>query len=611
MIREAILAAGAVVLFFSLAHAHSRDLDRADHPTANVTRMPRTSYLAPSSIFSRRQPEAPPLSEVPGTTTGIRLHITDSESGQPTPARVEILDSSQNSILPLGALPIAGECDSTPGTTGATPTGAVAMPVSANWQFYASKPLDIGLAPGRYRITIQKGIEFERQSFEIEVDSGEKQTIHVELSRWADMAAQQWFSSDAHLHIPRTEESDGLLLDWMEAEDLNVANLLQMGSPFGIRAARQPSFGHASVARRGNTILASGQENPRAWILGHGIILGGDSYIDVPEEYLDYQRAWRQAAAQNALVGYAHFFDPGVWVDLPTGLIDFLEVLQFGAFEPEGIYAALNLGIRIAPTAGTDFPCYPSSPPGAERFYTRVEGPLTFDSWMDGVHAGRTFVTNGPLVDISVDGVGIGEELVLPGAQSVRATAAVRFDPGRDDVSVLELVRAGRVIHRERAGKAEGRIEFTLEIPMEESTWLAVRAKGTKVRQSDAALSVAHSGAVFVVVSGTTNPIAREFTLQAANQALDDLEDLEARFEREALLSLQTPLAQGLTGITPEIGLRDRMSVLDAIERARSFYRSVGNGLLPTSLPQAHNDATTKAKPLPPDQPATSAKAHR
>ena len=41
----------------------------------------------------------------------------------------------------------------------------------------------------------------------------------------------------------------------------------------------------------------------------------------------------------------------------------------------------------------------------------RVDGAFTTQSWCDGVRAGRTFVSNGPMLSLSVNGREIGDEI--------------------------------------------------------------------------------------------------------------------------------------------------------------------------------------------------------
>lgn len=77
------------------------------------------------------------------------------------------------------------------------------------------------------------------------------------------------------LHISRPlKELNPLLSKWMQAEDINVANLLQLGSWNRFFASPQYEHGQEGVHREGDYLLASGQENPRTHFLGHAIILG-------------------------------------------------------------------------------------------------------------------------------------------------------------------------------------------------------------------------------------------------------------------------------------------------------------------------------------------------
>lgn len=263
---------------------------------------------------------------------------------------------------PPGALLLPGECAGHGAAPPATlPSRAVLDPVSGLEQFYAAGPIEASLDAGRYRVTARKGLEYGRASASVELAPGETRELELVVERWAHLARDGWYSADDHLHLRRTSaEGDSTLLEVARAEDLNVANLLQMGSCDGAVVAPQHVFGEASVVQEGETILASGQENPRAWILGHGIVLGARAYLDVPERYLVYREVWEAARAQGALTGYAHFRAPGLLLDAPDGLIDFLEVLQFDVLEPRAWYDLLNVGIRLTPTAGIDFPCTPA-----------------------------------------------------------------------------------------------------------------------------------------------------------------------------------------------------------------------------------------------------------
>ena len=534
--------------------------------------------LAILLVMAACSKEAGPAPDIEAGST-VRISVKDAATGAPTPARVELLDARGTSVLPPKSLEVRGDCSGSPDSKSARihPGGnALFSPDSGTMQFYVDGTLDVPVSPGAHRITVQKGPEYEPVVREFVIAPGETRALEVSLVRWVNMPGRGWFSADGHLHIDRRKpEDDASLFRWMQAEDLHVANMLQMGKSSGALAAEQSAFGKKSVARRGNTLLASGQENPRAWILGHAILFGATGYVSNPQAYLGYRQFWEAAERQGGIGGYAHFAGPGLMADASTGLLTFLEVLQFGTSRPAALYDLLNLGFRIAPIAGTDFPCFPSGPPGSERFYTRVEGPLTYETWLDGVRAGRTFVTNGPMVEFTIDGVGIGGDLVLPAPSTVEVVATIRFDPTRDEIAVVELVRAGEVVFIERERLKPGVIELRLNLPVEETTWFAVRARGSKTTGFGGMdrLSVAHSGAIFVDVAGTPGLADQPRARRLAKRVLEKIDILERQFSEDALRRIRTPLARSLTGITAEVGLRDREVVVESLDEARKFYK--------------------------------------
>ena len=109
-------------------------------------------------------------------------------------------------------------------------------------------------------------------------------------------------------------------------------------------------------------------------------------------------------------------------------------------------YRLLNCGFRLAATAGTDTFMNTadngefSNPPAGDRVYVRVEGEFTTESWCDGVRRGRTFVTDGPMLSLEVNGAhGIGDEIAAKQGdmctsrppQVIRADEPHRTDRGR------------------------------------------------------------------------------------------------------------------------------------------------------------------------------------
>ena len=62
----------------------------------------------------------------------------------------------------------------------------------------------------------------------------------------------------------------------------------------------------------------------------------------------------------------------GLALDVPFGLVDFIEVLQGGRLVTDTWYPFLNLGFKVNPAAGSDYPYFGPSLPGVERYYVKL-----------------------------------------------------------------------------------------------------------------------------------------------------------------------------------------------------------------------------------------------
>src|SRR6185436_15706541 len=99
--------------------------------------------------------------------------------------------------------------------------------------------------------------------------------------------------------------------------------------------------------------------------------------------------------------------------DAALGLVDSIDIIS--PYDDEGAivlyHRLLSCGLRLAATAGTD--CFlsfsrlgvASNPPGWGRVYAHLgDEPLSVAAFQAAVRAGRTVVTNGPWLTLTVDG---------------------------------------------------------------------------------------------------------------------------------------------------------------------------------------------------------------
>lgn len=370
------------------------------------------------------------------------------------------------------------------------------LEVVANDQshFYLlSKSATFDLPPGNYTIEAYRGLFFTPVTQSFTLKPGETKPVHLELARWNE-STQNWLSGDDHIHLPRTPADNQPFLQWLEAEDLNVANFLQLQRQ--IDAAPQYAFGPAGEAKRNGNSIRSGQES-RSEYYGHVELLGGNELIrplsigvmnaNEPAAAPWPAEIFKKGKAVGALPGYAHFHGSmahsTLLMDLALRNIQFLEVFQFGKLWREEWYELLNAGFRVTGIAGSDFPVnlgrylpWPKYIPllGPERTLVKAQsGQSAYSAWAAAVARGEVTVSNGPLVEIARSG------------DEVTATASFY-----QEIETLELVRNGEVVGTAKNGKS-----LTVKAPAGEA-WYAAHAALKK--QEGAPQVQAHTNPLYV-----------------------------------------------------------------------------------------------------------------
>ena len=317
---------------------------------------------------------------------------------------------------------------------------------------------------------------------EFELRAGEDTELTLNLRPLEGDTAQGWISGDDHIHLTREAEDDPTFLRWLEAEDLSVGNFLQLQRQAD--AAVQYGFGQDAEARGPGYSVRSGEE-ARSEFYGHVNLLGperlvrplsvGTMYANTPTAYPFPARLFAEGRTVGAAVGYAHFDGSmrhsTLPLDLALGGVDFVEVFQFGELKADRWYELLNAGFRVTGIAGSDFPAnlsrfkpWPCAVPllGPERTLVKVNttdagalGRSAYDAWVKGVRRGAVVVSNGPLLDLVVQGRGPGAivELTPSSKQIIGETKAVSHRA----LEALEVVVNGRVVQSiEGDGRPDG-----------------------------------------------------------------------------------------------------------------------------------------------------------
>lgn len=437
----------------------------------------------------------------------IELLVRD-EKGAPTAARAGLYDDTGREVLPSDdAIPVLRYGDlirhvplrSISAEESGSDGVREVWPHENRWAMVVDGSYRVDVAAGTYDLVLMKGPEYLWLERRLTVGPGETCRVEIDLERWTDLPSNDWYSGDAHIHMGRDPSTDEAILAVASAEDVHLANLLQMGnisSPY----FEQTAFGPEGRAEHGDFHLVSGQEDPRTGRRGHTLHLNVAEPIRDPERYFLYHETFERLRAGGALTGYAHvdsgWFadDAGLALDVPFGLVDLVEVLQAGTLHTYQWYDFLNLGYRLVPIAGSDWPYIDMV--GSVRNMVQVAAGLTPDGWFEELRAGRTFVTNGPMLTLQVEEAGIGDEVtVTPGATvTVHATAAQSPDLG--PIERLELVVHGQVVATADGGP-DGSAELEHPLTVERGCWVATRATGGRG-------TFAHTAPVYLPIDGGT-----------------------------------------------------------------------------------------------------------
>jgi hypothetical protein len=189
--------------------------------------------------------------------------------------------------------------------------------------------------------------------------------------------------------------------------------------------------------------------------------------------------------------------------DAAAGVVDSIDLIS--PADDEGAvflyHRLLSCGLRLAATAGTDVflsfargPGTASNPPGWGRVYAQLgDQPLSVPAFQEAIRGGRTLVTNGPWLTLTVDGHGPGTVL----DRSPGDTLTVQIDcPGDAEVT---LAGPDGVL-------ATGPGAHTVEL--DGPLWLAAVARGTGDDRLLDKSAFAHTSPVYVDVAGRR--VARE-----------------------------------------------------------------------------------------------------
>ena len=208
---------------------------------------------------------------------------------------------------------------------------------------------------------------------------------------------------------------------------------------------------------------------------------------------------------------FRHFFSGTIPIDLVLGDLDYVETGDMAydyTFTPDypasrwfgAVYRLWNAGLRVTPTAGSDRGCVPGNAQvhGPPRTWALVEGPLTYDAWIDAIRAGRVSLSMGKEVflELEVDGQVVGSQIDASAPATVTLDVTLHGSCGAREV--LQILCNGVVVatRQLRVPFGGGVWSWQLTLPLSDSAWVAAKLSSNR----------AHTGPTWVTVD--ERPIA-------------------------------------------------------------------------------------------------------
>ncbi len=450
-----------------------------------------------------------------GPSGKIRVKILD-ELGNPTPARLYVRASDGKAYCPPGEQIFYYRL-----TPGGDREG-----------FFIASGDDAFPAPaGDLKFTALKGVEYKIAERRIEVLPNRITEVVITLERWTNWAQRGWYTGENHFHAnyngsyyQRPKQS----LAWLRAEDLNTANMIVANSSGAFIHDKEFFTGAVHSLSTARYKLYWGEEYRNSDPLGHmgflnlkklvppffTSVVGSNSPYDFPLNTM----AAIEARRQGGLVTYMHPVSRGVRdvfdtslgakespVTAALGALDAFDVLPFGESAYDMWYTLLNAGFKISPGAGTD--CFTNwrginRIPGGARQYVQVGSAMDWNRWIERYRQGRAFVTNGPLIDFSVNGQPMGAEIPVSSGSPYRARLAAEIT-SRVPLARIAFIENGVPIETRIVNSASRTLRLEKDVEVRRSSWFAVRVSGIPTRGiPDDHVPRAHSGPIYIRVDG-------------------------------------------------------------------------------------------------------------
>lgn len=416
-------------------------------------------------------------------TCQLALELVDRSNGKPLPGIVRIETADGKFIVPRE---LVGRGQ-----------GINGQRAIHQWSVLA-KPTTIRVPAAPLTIQAIAGLETDLAERQIDLTDRRTAELTIPLARFADARAAGYVAGNTHLHLMKLSrrQADRYLKEVPLADGLDVVFISYLERAEADLEYTSNKYTPSDLARlaHGHLHFGHGEEHrhnfgPHAEGYGHILLLDipylvqpvsiGPGITRSGTDAPPMQAGIDKARSAGGKVIWAHnlfgFEDIPNWITGRVHANNIFDGSHRGSYK-DTYYRYLNIGLRVPFSTGTDWFIYDFS-----RAYVMADRPITPTEWLDLLAAGKSYITNGPLLEFRVDRQPLGRVIALDEPREVNVEARAM---GRADFKRIELVRNGRVVGSATSRAEQGHFVAELEVSVvvDEPAWLAVRTPPPPVK---------------------------------------------------------------------------------------------------------------------------------
>lgn len=406
----------------------------------------------------------------------LKIQLVDADSGDEIPGLIRIRTADGESIS-LSELLDRGQ--------------GLKQDLPIHQWFVLPKPSSVLVPADRIQLSAFSGLESEMATRKLDLAGRKKAAVTVKIRSFYNAHQACYRNANTHVHLRKitkpesnrylleSARADGLdmvFVSYLERAKADVDYITNRYSKHEIESLSTDHvhFGHGQEHRHnfnageegyGHVMLLNIPELIYPVSIGPGISQTGTDGIPL-------QRGIDKAIESGGSVIWCH----NHWglEDIPNWLAGRLHANNIfdggsrGSYQ-HSFYRYWETGIKVPVSTGTDWFIYDFS-----RVYVPSQNALDIEQWLEKLKSGHSYITNGPLLEFSVSGQEIGQDIQIETPRSLTVTGSA---VGRVDFQEMQLVQNGIVIHRVNTKAVEGHYEAKMEFELEikDACWLALR----------------------------------------------------------------------------------------------------------------------------------------